>query len=149
VPESQRCGRTSPYRNGIQMSKLTILEDQVLQMLLRGEDEVVSVLRLQASHADASSRKMTGVGFFTNFEISADVPRVKTCLTFKLGDVNGTADNLKHGLGFLLYVANGALSMLEGYTYDEPWPDEVHGLVLTYSTGQDRRLDFQTNCTKP
>ncbi len=113
------------------MSKLTNLEDQVLQMFLRGDDEVLSVLRLQASHAGVSSRQMTGAGFFTNFEIPAEVPRLKTCLTFKLGDVNGTADSVKHGLGFLLYVADGALSMLEGYTYDEPWPDEVHGLVLT------------------
>jgi len=35
--------------------------------------------------------------------------------------------------------------MLEGYTYDEPWPDEVRGLVLTYSTKQGRKLDFQAS----
>jgi hypothetical protein len=77
-----------------------------------------------------------GVGFFTSFEVPPEAPRVKARPKFELGDVNGTADNVKHGLGFLLFVNDGALSMLEGYTYDEPWPDEVRGLVLTYSTGR-------------
>jgi|HubBroStandDraft_3_1064219.scaffolds.fasta_scaffold554387_1 hypothetical protein len=42
--------------------------------------------------------------------------------SFTLGDVNGTAANLKHGLGFVLFVKAGILGMLEGYTYDEEWP---------------------------
>jgi hypothetical protein len=127
------------------MNNLTILEDQVMQMLLRGDDEVLAVLRQQAKQVQVSSRKMTGVGFFTDFVISAEAPRVKGHPKLKLGDVNGTADNVKHGLGFLLCVTDGALSRLEGYTYDEPWPDKVRGLVLTYSTGQVRKLDFQTS----
>ena len=127
------------------MTNLTTLEDQVLEMLLRGEDAVLSVLRQQAKQLQVSSRKMTGVGFYTEFVVPSEVPRVPGRPTFKLGDVNGTADNVKHGLGFLLYVKDGALSMLEGYTYDEPWPDDVRGLVLTYSSKQGRKLDFQTS----
>jgi len=123
------------------MSNLTTLEDQLLQMLLRGDNEVLAVLRQQAKEAKVSSRKMTGVGFFTEFDVPPQAPRVMGRPTFKLGDVNGTADNVKHGFGFVLFVADGALSMLEGYTYDEPWPDELRGLILKYSTGQDRDLD--------
>ena len=44
-------------------------------------------------------------------------------------------------LGFLLYVKNGVLSALEGYTYDEPWPDELHGLKLSYSDDPRRDLE--------
>ena len=124
------------------MTNLTTLEDRVLEMLLRGVDEVLSVLRQQAKQARVSSRKMTGVGFYTEFVVPPEVPRVPGRPTFKLGDVNGTADNVKHGLGFLLYVTEGTLSMLEGYTYDDPWPDEVRGLVLTYSSKQGRKLDL-------
>ena len=127
------------------MTGLTTLEEQVLEMLLRGQDEVLDVLRQQVKDAQVSSREITGVGFFTNFEVPAEAPRVKARPKFELGDVNGMADNVKYGLGFLLFVNDGALSMLEGYTYDEPWPDEIRGLVLTYSTGQARKLDFQTN----
>ena len=127
------------------MTGLTTLEEQVLEMLLRGQDEVLDVLRQQVKDAQVSSREITRVGFFTNFEVPAEAPRVRARPKFELGDVNGTADNVKHGLGFLLFVNDGSLSMLEGYTYDEPWPDEIRGLVLTYSTGQARKLDFQIN----
>jgi hypothetical protein len=127
------------------MTNLTTLEDRVLEMLLRGEDEVLSVLRQQAKQMQVSSRKMTGVGFYTEFVVPPEAPRVLGRPTLKLGDVNGTADNVKHGFGFLLYVADGALSMLEGYTYDDPWPDEVRGVVLTYSSKQGRKLNFQAS----
>ena len=127
------------------MTGLTTLEEQVLDMLLRGNYEVLGVLGQQVKDAQVSSRKMTGVGFFTSFEVPAEAPRVNARAKFELGDVNGTADNVKHGVGFRLFVNDGALSMLEGHTYDEPWPDEVRGLVLTYSAGQARKLDFQTS----
>jgi hypothetical protein len=127
------------------MTKLTTLESQVLDMLLRGQDEVLMILREQAKQLQVSSREMTGVGFYTEFVVPPDLPRVPGRPTFKLGDVNGTADNVSHGLGFLLYVKEGTLSMLEGYTYDEPWPDDVRGLVLTYSSKEGRKLDFQTS----
>ncbi|SRR5713101_7641627 len=127
------------------MTKLTTLEDRVLEMLLGGEDEILAILRLQAKQLQVSSREMTGVGFYAEFVVPSEVPRVPGRPTFKLGDVNGTADNVNHGLGFLLYVKNGALSMLEGYTYDEPWPDDVRGLVLTYASKEGRKLDFQTS----
>jgi len=125
----------------MQTTGLTTLEEQVLEMLLYGNDEVFVVLRQQAKKVHVSSRKMTGVGFFTDFEVPLDMPRVEWHPTLKLGDVVGEADNVKHGVGFLLYVDGGTRSMLEGYTYEEPWPDEVCGLVLKYSkrTGSNVR----------
>jgi hypothetical protein len=127
------------------MNTLTTIEKQVLEMLLHGQDEVLAILRQQAQRLEVSSREMTGVGFYTEFLVSSDVPRVPGNLTFKLGDVNGAADNVSHGLGFLLYVKEGVLSMLEGYTYDEPWPDDIRGLVLTYASKEGRKLDFQAS----
>jgi hypothetical protein len=123
------------------MTTLTPLEDQVIRMLLAKDDEVLAVLRLQVDHAKVSSRRMTGVGFYTDIVVAREAARAINRPSFKLGDVNGTAANVKHGLGFLLYVTDGVLSMLEGYTYDEPWPNEVQGLVLAYSEGQGRDLD--------
>jgi hypothetical protein len=115
------------------MKDLAPLESHVLAMLLRGDDEVRRVLRLQAEELEVTSRKLTGVGFFTEFTVPSYVPRIPESPTLKFGNVNGSAENIKHGLGFLLYVADGALSMLEGYTYDDPWPEEIRGLVLSYA----------------
>jgi hypothetical protein len=83
---------------------------------------------------------MTGVGFFSEFNIPEDVDRVPGGPSFKLGDVNGTAMNVEHGLGFLLHVTDGVLRSLEGYTYDECWPNKVKNLSLTYSKGRTRDL---------
>ena len=118
------------------------LEDEVLKMLLDGRDDCLAILRLQAQHSRVSSREMTGVGFFTHFDVPPEVPRVLGQPKFWLGDVYGAAENIQDGVGFVLFVTEGALSMLEGYTYDEPWPDELRGLKLLYSTGQARDFDL-------
>lgn len=122
------------------MGSLATLEHQALAALLQGDDEILHVLRHQAKEVSVSSRKMTGVGFFIEFDVPPHLPRIKSHPTFTLGDVNGTAENVKHGLGFVLFIKDGALSVLEGYSYDEPWPDEPRNLALAYSTGQNRDL---------
>ena len=109
-------------------------------MLLAGNNAILTVLQAQADHLKVSSREMTGVGFFTRLVVEG-TDTITSGPSFKLGDVNGTADNVQHGLGFLLYVKNGVLSALEGYTYDEPWPDELHGLKLSYSDDPRRDLE--------
>lgn len=123
------------------MSGLTFLEDRVMGMLLAGDDDALAVLQQQLRNAEVSSRMLTGVGFYTEFSIPSAVARLSGHPSFKLGDVNGTAANVAHGLGFLLYVTDGAIAMLEGYTYDEPWPNNVEELKLTYSHGQNRNMD--------
>jgi hypothetical protein len=117
------------------MNELTKLELHVMRMLLDGEDEVLANLRRQLDACKIVKREMTGVGFFTDFEIPADVPRA-TQKSFHLGDVNGTVEGAKHGVGFVLFIEAGTLKMLEGYTYDEPWPDSTESFELTYNKGQ-------------
>jgi hypothetical protein len=40
-----------------------------------------------------------------------------------LGDVTATIEGLEHGAGFVLFVQDGVLDVLEGFSYDEPWTD--------------------------
>ena len=122
------------------MSTLTFVEEQVMRKLLAGEDDALAGLRQQLEKAEVSSRRLTGIGFYTYFSMPTEVPRLPGHQSFKLGDVNGTAANLQYGAGFLLYVNDGAIAMLEGYTYDEAWPDNVEGLELTYSDGPTREM---------
>jgi len=122
------------------MTGLTSLSEKVIERLLAGDDEVLAVLREQARNSRVASNKETGVGFYTEFVVPSEIPRVPGRPTFRFGDVNGTAANVKHGLGFILFVKEGALASLEGYTYDEPWPDEIRQLKLPYSGGQSRNM---------
>lgn len=36
------------------------------------------------------------------------------------------------GAGFVIFVRRGRLDLFEGYSHDEPWPDEIGEFELTY-----------------
>jgi hypothetical protein len=122
------------------MKDLTDLERKVMQAFIDGEDDILSILREQLEAIVVVNREMTGVGFFTTFVVSDEVRRADD-RSFKLGDVIANISGLAHGAGFLLYVEHGALHMLEGYTYDEPWPKEISAFELTYRSGDQRDLE--------
>ena len=81
------------------MTGLTSLATQVLEMLLNGDDEVLTLLREQGKHGNVTSNTETGVGFYTEFVVPSEVARVPGRPTFSFGDVNGTAENVNIALG--------------------------------------------------
>lgn len=104
-------------------------------MLLEGDDEVLASLRKQLNSVGVFERKISGVGFFTTFQIT-QTDAVVTNKSFKFGDVHAEISGLEHGAGFLLYVTEGKLEMLEAYSYDEQWPDDTNDFKLNYINGQ-------------
>jgi hypothetical protein len=110
---------------------LTDFEQAVLEKLLAGDHAVLAALRAQAARARLTSRENTGVGFHCCLEVPPDVPLV-TPADFELGDVDATIEGLEHGAGFLLFVRGGRMTMLEGYSYEEPWPQTIRNVNLSY-----------------
>ena len=113
------------------MDGLNEFEAAVLEKLLAGDSPALVVLRAQAQAARLSSREYTGAGFFLSFDVPADAPTV-AAKDFHFGDVDAVVDGLRHGAGFVLFVRGGRLDVLEGYSYEEPWPKEISGFKLTY-----------------
>lgn len=113
------------------MEGLEDLERGVLDKLLAGEHPVLAALREQAQRGRLLSRERTGVGFYCSFEVPREVPIVEP-RNFELDDVNGELQGLAHGAGFVLFVRDGRLDTLEGFSYDEPWPPVVNEFKLTY-----------------
>lgn len=91
---------------------------------------MLEALRAQARSARVS-RETTGVGFFVTFELPPDAPVLER-VDFELGDVHAVVKGLERGAGFVLFIRDGRLSMLEGYSYDEPWPDPPGDFSLSY-----------------
>ena len=116
------------------MKDLTNLEQAVLDRLLDGDNKVLTILREQTRQARVVKRKYTGAGFYCEFEVGGDTPVVQR--DYQLGDVQAVISGLKHGAGFVLFVRGGRISMLEGYTYDEPWPDQICDFTLKYSDAE-------------
>jgi hypothetical protein len=104
---------------------LTSLEKEVLDMLLDKSGEPYVTIRQQLSHAVVANREFTGVGFFTNFTVPDGLSIRYDLPDMTIGDVGAELSNLKHGAGFLLFIRNGRVDFLEGFTYDEPWPTKI------------------------
>jgi hypothetical protein len=115
------------------MSDLTELEKAVIEKLLKqknGKD--FHTLQEQLGIIEASSRELTGHGFFTTFSLPATAERVPGFPSFKLDNVTAKIPSLQHGAGFLLYIEQGALHMLEGYCFGETWTGNITDFALEY-----------------
>jgi hypothetical protein len=107
------------------------LEAAVLDRLLAGEHPVLTALRGQLAGATVKSRELTGVGFFTKFALAVDAAPAPV-RTLRFGDVQAAVTGLEHGAGFVLFVNDGLLRMLEGYSYGEPWPEQIEEFSVSY-----------------
>lgn len=101
------------------------LEREILERLLRGVHPVLAVLRSQLETAAVVSREFTGTGFMTDLSVPAHLPRVSTTDRLVIGDVGADVSGLPLGAGFLLFVREGALDALEGYSYDSEWTQDA------------------------
>jgi hypothetical protein len=118
------------------MTNLTDFERAVMTKLVDGEHPVLRELQKQLELSSVRKREKTGVGFYLYLEVPESV--CMSSLDLKLGDVIADIAELKHGAGFVLYVKNGRLNMLEGYSYDEPWPDSISKYSVKYENGDQR-----------
>jgi len=117
-------------------------EKKLMQMLLFGEDEVLKKLRLQYELSKIKSREITRCGFFTIFEVSGDNEINVNDLTFQLGDVDASVNNVDFAYGFVLFIKDGYISMLEGYcNLLDNWQKNYEGIKLLYDSGNTRDLN--------
>jgi hypothetical protein len=116
------------------------VEQAVLDKLLFGDHPVLVTLRNQTRNARLIKREYTGVGFYCTFEVLPDSPLLEGKGNFEITDVNGETQGLEHGVGFVLFVRDGRLDTLEGFTFDEPWPASMRDLILRYSREPERDL---------
>jgi len=114
----------------------------VMKLLLDGDLPVLEVLRQQYAASSIRSREFSGVGFFSHFAVPKDVA-ASSPPDFELGDVGLELRGVRNGAGVLLFVRHGYLQLLEGFTYDDPWPEnpEVEDLhyLVTGSSGSSER----------
>ena len=98
------------------------LEKQVMAAILAGNDPRLPALRLQYAVAQVTERKFSEVGFFTYFRVAPDVPSAKPD-SFELGhSIHLEIEGVENGAGVVLFIRNGVLDMLKGFTYTATWP---------------------------
>ena len=117
-------------------------EKKLMKMLLSGDDEVLNKLRKQYEVAKIASREFSDAGFYTSFLVEN---RNDLCIknkSFHIGDVDGNIDGIEGAVGFVLYVKNGYITLLEGYTNAvDTWPKSYDKIVLSYDSGEIRNIE--------
>lgn len=126
--------------------KLTTLECDVLKWLLAGDDPVLVVLSEQLTLSSIVSREITGCGFYLHFAVPNEVTELHKQLNvkpnFSFGDVEVIVSQTHQRLGFLLWIRDGKLAFLEGYTYGDQWPTDVQNVELLYLNDNGRDWDY-------
>lgn len=102
---------------------LNEMEKRALEMLLAGEDDRLAVLRSQLKAALVARRELSGVGFFTYLSVPPHLPRVQGPKRLVIDDLYSEVAGLQHPAGFLLFVTDGTLDVLECFTVDDQWPE--------------------------
>jgi hypothetical protein len=80
----------------------------------------------------AGRREWTGVGFWLDITTPSDTVPIPFEKDIHLSDVGVELEGVDHGVGFVLHVFSGLLGQLEGFTYDQPWPDRTGAFVVAY-----------------
>jgi hypothetical protein len=103
------------------MEVLSSLEQAVLDAIALQVPQVADALSGQLGKVRVTARKNTGVGFYTTLDVSHRSPIED--VASPLGDVGATVVGLQDGMGFLLWLRNGRIHELEGYSYEESTSD--------------------------
>ncbi len=109
----------------------------VLPRLLDGRHPALAALREQLLRATIESVELTGAGFFADLIVPTDAPLADPP-NLVGGDAELSISELPHGAGCVLFVENGRLSCLEGFTFgDEEWRERAELLSIGRVTPLD------------
>jgi hypothetical protein len=96
--------------------KLWPIERAVLEAAAHDFQASADALREQIATAQVTDFENTGVGFFSTVKVSPEAPRLND--QSPLDAATGGAASIPHGMGFLVFLKEGHISLIEGYTYD-------------------------------
>ena len=116
------------------------LENAVMNAMLEGPDEVLSILREQFEAASLKDREKSESGACTRFAIPAEAKKLPPPDKFTIEDVDAEIPGLENGAGFELFIVDGIMDRLEAFCYDEKWPESIKEFKLFYHGGEQRNF---------
>jgi hypothetical protein len=92
----------------------TELEEAALRSIFSETLELAAGLERQLAVATVTERENSGAGFFTTIRVPDEPPRVESPKVLGY-ETHAHIKGIEYGLGFVLFMKDGALHMLEGY----------------------------------
>jgi len=110
---------------------LNPFEKKVMEVFLDGDLPELEILRNQLEKATIKKRKFTGHGFFLDFDVPDDCPKLEKTAG-QIDDISLSLKGLENGGGCVLFISDGKLAVLEGFAYDEDWPENITDFEVSY-----------------
>lgn len=118
------------------MATLNEIILEAMNFVLAGETSILSILREQYENSVISSVEKSLVGCFTEFSVNDNVKKIKPENAY-IGDVFLESKQIPLGMGIILFIENGVISMLEFYTHgDDILPDVFEDHEFVYGNGK-------------
>ena len=102
----------------------------VMELILAEAGDEAELLRGQYDRAAIGETKMYPCGFDMAFLVDVECPVSEDKTERMLGTVEVSLPGLERGMGFILWIKNGRLHSLEGYSYEEILPKEAKNYRL-------------------
>jgi|GEM_PF-5487478 hypothetical protein len=82
-------------------------------------------VQCQLQSIDEIDCNVTSVGIVSRFQVNSSAPKVLGGATRRLGGLEGRLLPLDVKCGFELWIENGHIASLEGFSYSDDWPHVV------------------------
>ena len=110
--------------------KTTELENAIIESML-GDRELMPIrANVHFDQVTVSDRAFTGAGFLTELERSDELKLFDDGVSLRWGKVGARLNAVKLETGYLVYVDDGYVTAVEGYTYGDEWPAQVEQIEL-------------------
>ena len=99
------------------MRALWPIERAVLEATAHDYPAFADDIRRQAETAQVSEFENSGAGFFSTLSVAPDAPLLPD--KSPLDGAYGTVEGIEHGMGFVVFLDRGRLSLIEGYCHGD------------------------------
>lgn len=107
------------------MIKISKFEEMIITDIIEHNPDYREILLSQFNAAKVKERKKYERGFCTDYVIDDGVQTFGDGVDMRLSGSQWNINDVDNGTDYILWVKNGKISSLEGFTYEEKWPDEI------------------------
>ena len=105
--------------------KFDEFEKIIITDIIEQYPEYKQKLQSQFEKIVVEKREFSTYGFSTYYVVTAEEETLGDGENLTLGKHQWIINGLNYGSDYVLWIKNGFVSCLEGFSYNEPWPDEI------------------------
>ena len=105
--------------------KFDEFEKIIITDIIEQYPEYKQKLQAQFEKSVVQKREFSTYGFPTYYTATAKEETLGDTVNMQLGKSQWKINGLQHGSDYILWIKNGFITCLEGFSYNESWPDEI------------------------